>query len=292
MKTSDTIIYYLQLWALKAVALMPFWLLYLFSDIIRFVLERVLKYRRRIIDENLASSFPDKSQNELAQIKSEFYAHLSDLIVETIKLLHISDKSLDRRIEVVNAGLVDEIEAEGKSSILFLAHYCNWEWVPDVARFYTPEMHSYHVYKKMHSVVSDRLFLKIRSRFASVGIPQHDVVREVLRMHSEGEHFQIGFISDHRSNGKQSHHYVDFLNHHTPINDVGEALGRRCGSRFVYLDVSKPRRGHYRMEFKEIRPDDPTAPMAYTKSYFDMLQQTIRRQPAYWLWSHRRWLYK
>ena len=30
-------------------------------------------------------------------------------------------------------------------------------------------------------------------------------------------------------------------------------------------------------------------PWPYTRGFMRMLEHTIRRQPAYWLWSHRRW---
>lgn len=289
--SADNIKYHLMLGALKCVALLPLGALYAISDIICFVLRHVLKYRRKVIDENLKACFPEKSLKEIDAIRNEFYIHLSDLMVETIKLLNISDRTLDKRIEVVNYQLIDDISAEDKSIILFLAHYCNWEWVPDVARFYTPEMKSYHVYKMLRDHISDRVFMKIRSRFRSKGIEQHKVVRDVLSMMHNHEKFMIGFISDHRPNVKDAPYHVQFMNHNTPVNDAGEALGKRCGMRFVYLDLSKPSRGHYRMEFKEITPEHPEEKLAYTREYFNMLEKSIRRQPPYWLWSHRRWLY-
>lgn len=289
--TRDNIKYYLMLGSLKAIAWLPLGVLYALSDCICFFLKHILKYRRKVINENLKACFPEKTEDEIDDIRNDFYLHLSDVIVETVKLLNISDKTLDKRIEVVNYQLIDDISKENKSIILFLAHYCNWEWVPDVSRFYTSEMKSYHVYKMLRDHVSDRLFLRIRSRFHSIGIEQHKVVKEVLGMARDKEKFMIGFISDHRPNVKEAPFHVFFLNHNTPVNDVGEALGKRCGMRFVYLDLSKPRRGHYRMEFKELAPEHPEEKMAYTKEYFKMLEKSIRRQPPYWLWSHRRWLY-
>lgn len=283
--------YHLMYGALYALSLLPMRPLYCLSDAIAFVLRRVLKYRHKVIDANLRSCFPELTDAQRTDIKNEFYRHLADTIVESVKLLHISDKELDRRIEVVNPGLIDEIAATGSPVILFLAHYCNWEWVPDISRFYTSRLKSYHVYKRMHDEASDRLFMKLRSRFNSTGIEQHSVARDVLRMKREGIQFIIGFISDHRSNMQKSDRCVHFLNHRTPIIDIGEALGKRCGAQIIYLDVSKPRRGHYRMEFKRITPrPDSTDTMPYTAEYFRMLEATIRRQPPYWLWSHRRWV--
>lgn len=287
----DKMKYSMVMGGLRALALMPLRVLYGMSNIIRFVLERVLKYRRNVIDENLRSSFPDKGEEEIGAIRHEFYRHLGDVIVESIKLLHVSDRTLSRRIEVKGSELVEDAFVSGSPVILFLAHYGNWEWVPYVSKFFPRGMKATHVYKPLRSKVSDRMFLKIRSRFASEGIPQKEVVRSVLGMKHAGELFIIGFISDHRTNWKGARHHVDFLRHHTPINDIGEGLGNRVGAKYLYLDVSKPRRGHYTFEFKRIEPTEANEDMPYTKEYFRMLERSIERQPAYWLWSHRRWLY-
>lgn len=291
MKLSDRIKKSLALGSLKAIARLPMGMLYGLSDFIYFILRRVLHYRHRVIDSNLRACFPEKNDDERLAIKHEFYRHLSDLIVESVKLIHISDKELDKRIEVVGAELVDECAAQGIPVMLYLGHYGNWEWVQDVSRCYVSDIESYYVYKPLHDKLSDQIFATIRHRFDADGIAQKGVVRALLRMRAEKKNFIVGFIADQRPNSDHSPARVTFLGRPTDYFIAAEPIGVRLGARHLYLDVEKTSRGHYRMTFKPIVPADTETDYPITNEYFRMLEATIRRQPPYWLWSHDRWKY-
>ena len=52
----------------------------------------------------------------------------------------------------------------------------------------------------------------------------------------------------------------------------------------------KTSRGHYRLTFCPVVPDpEDKGPDPYTREFMKMLEKTIYRAPAYWLWSHKRW---
>ncbi|MCB0644188.1 MAG: hypothetical protein KDC44_21240, partial [Phaeodactylibacter sp.] len=61
---------------------LPFWLLYRISDGLAFLLARVIRYRRKVVLENLRQSFPERPEQEIRRIAGAFYRHLSDLLVE------------------------------------------------------------------------------------------------------------------------------------------------------------------------------------------------------------------
>ena len=124
-ETVQNILYsplYLVLWLH---AILPMRILYILSDILFFPLFYLVRYRRALVQKNLRNSFPEKSDRELRTIERNFYRHFCDYIVETIKLLHISDKEMKRRMAFENAGLVDSLIAEGKSVMLLLGHFGN-----------------------------------------------------------------------------------------------------------------------------------------------------------------------
>ena len=132
--------------------------------------------------------------------------------------------------------------------------------------------------------------LKIRSRFGLECIPQKKVVRRLLAVERSGKKFVIGFISDQRPLGSVLNHWTDFLGQDTPYVVGGESIGNHVDARFVYLDVEKTARGHYRLTFLPVIPDpSDDGPDPYTREFMKMLEKTIRREPAYWLWSHKRW---
>lgn len=285
-----TVKYYLLLALLRLIALLPLRVLYIISDSLYFLLYKVIGYRKRVVRGNLRNVFPTASAEQLQRIERQYYHHLADVIVETIKLLHISDREIRRRVTVTNPEVVDAIAAEQRPIVLYLAHYGNWEWMPAMLYSYSPEVHSSHIYRRQRDEASDRLFRKIRSRFPSEGLEIATAVRSILSLSREHKCLMTGFISDHRFNSLQRHQSVMFLNHDTQYYLGGEAIGTKIGARFLYLDVEKTSRGHYRLTFVPVVPaEGDTAPHAITRRYMQLLEATILRDPAPWLWSHKRW---
>lgn len=290
---SDKLKYYLYLALLYPLAVMPLRVLYVLSDLMYLLFAHVLHYREKVVMQNLTSSFPEKSPQEIEQIKHGFYRHFCDIIVETVKLLHISDKSIKRMVRIENYETVDSYADDNDAMVVFLGHLGNWELVPATTLYYSEAIHSYHIYKPLRDRAADRLMLKVRGRFHSQGIPQATAVRTILRLNTDGRPFIVGFISDQRSNSEVAHQRVDFLNHLTPYNVGGETIGEKIKAKFLYLDIQLERRGRYVMRYIPMHPDpNDTEPHPYTRLYMRLLEDNIRRQPTLWLWSHRRWLYK
>lgn len=117
---------------LKVAAMLPLWALYGLSDVVWVVLGFVVRYRRGIITANLTASFPEMSPKEIARIRRRFYRNFSDYIFETLKLLHISDSAMRRRMEFTGVEAVDRILGEGRPVVAFFSHCFNWEWVPSI----------------------------------------------------------------------------------------------------------------------------------------------------------------
>lgn len=282
--------YALYMALFRPLSWLPLGVLYVLSDALRFIFYRCLHYRIKVVRANLSSCYPHKSPEELLRIERDFYRQFCDNIVETVKLLHISDRQMRRRISVENVELVEQAAAADRPVILYLGHYCNWEWVPSITLFYDNPKVSAQIYKPLHDKAFDRLMLKVRSRFHSVSIEKDKAFRELLRMRRNDGTFMVGFIADHRTSSQATKYHTTFLRHDTMFYPGGEEIGRRIGAEFIYLDVSRPRRGHYRFTLKPIVPDENSGEYPVTRKYLSMLQDTIDRAPAHWLWSHRRWL--
>lgn len=286
----EKIKYALYLCLFMPLAWLPLPVLYGISSAMRLFVDHCLHYRRKVIRENLRSCYPEKTEAELRGIEKEFYAQLCDNFVETIKLLHISDRTMRRRVSVEGTGIIEAAADAGKPVILYLGHYCNWEWVPSVTLFYKrPEINA-QLYKPLHNKAFNRLMLRVRSRFGSISIDKNRAFREMLRLKRDYGSFVTGFISDHRTGYQATRYHTEFMRHDTWFYPGGEEIGDRIGAEYVYLDVSKRGRGLYNFEFKRIEPDADAPDYPYTRKYLQMMQATIDRQPPYWLWSHRRWV--
>lgn len=275
---------------LKCFAILPFRILYGISDFLSFVAYRIVRYRVGVVRKNLRNSFPDKTEKELRKIERQFYRHLGDVIVETIKLLHISDRQLLKRVVVTNPELAEKIISETPAIILYLGHYANWEWVPVTRMWLNSDITMGSLYKPLLSKPMDRLTHIMRERLGITLIKSREAYRRLLEMKRDGEKFMMGFIADQRPLGQPLHHWTLFMGQPTAFVAGGETIGNRVGARYLYLEMNKIKRGHYTITFKtmEVSPDD-NSDFPYTRLYYRMLEETIRKAPPYWLWSHNRW---
>ncbi len=271
-------------------ALLPLRVLYLFSDILYLFVYKIVGYRLRVVRRNLAASFPDKSDDERMKIEREFYHHFCDYFVETIKLLHISDEEAYRRLRFENLDQVTAVTEKGNSCLMILGHYGNWEWVPSITRgFHNGEVLG-QIYRPLKNKAFDDLFLKIRSRFGSIGIAKNDTFRAIIRMRREGLRMIIGFMADQTPSLNNIHYWTSFMNQDTPVFTGVERIAKQTGFAVMYLDVEKIKRGYYKATVRMISENPKDEPeFAITERYIRMMERTIMRNPAYWLWTHKRW---
>lgn len=275
-----------------AISLLPFRLLYVLADIECFMLYHVIRYRRGVVRRNLVTSFPDKSEQEIVQIEKRFYHWFCDYFFEAVKLLSISDAELCRRFTIINSEEVEQCFKEGQDVAAILGHYCNWEWLSCVGMNLPLERETGLIYHPLRNKAFDYLFRKLRSHEKhSRVIPKQDILRYVLSRKKEGIRNICGYISDQGPKWKNIHLWLPFLNHeHTPVFTGGERIMRKMNNAVFYVEMSRPKRGYYTATYKLItRTPNALEPDGITRRFFQMLEQTIRREPAYYLWSHNRW---
>ena len=275
-----------------AISLLPFRLLYVLADIECFMLYHVIRYRRSVVRRNLVTSFPDKSEQEIVQIEKRFYHWFCDYFFEAVKLLSISDAELRRRFTIINSEEVEQCFKEGQDVAAILGHYCNWEWLSCVGMNLPLERETGLIYHPLRNKAFDYLFRKLRSHEKhSRVIPKQDILRYVVSRKKEGIRNICGYISDQGPKWKNIHLWLPFLNHeHTPVFTGGERIMRKMNNAVFYVEMSRPKRGYYTATYKLItRTPNTLEPDGITRRFFQMLEQTIRREPAYYLWSHNRW---
>lgn len=267
---------------------LPFGVLYALSSGLSALAWRFRLYRHNVVDGNLRRVFPEMSDKERSHVAREYYRHLIDCIVETLKLLSISDRQLARRITFAGTDTMQADVDAGHPIVLYLGHYGNWEWVPAITWHLDPRLTTAQIYRPVRDELAEAVTARVRNRFGALNIPQDSAFRTLLRLKMEGRQTITGFIADQRPNSAALNHWTDFLGQDTPYAAGGEEIGRRIDARYYYLDVAKTGRGRYSLTFMPIQPAEGTE-YPYTVGYLRLLEQTIRRAPAYWLWSHKRW---
>lgn len=245
-----------------------------------------------MVRKNLVTAFPEKSIDDIKTIERKFYHWFSDYFLEAIKLLSISDKELRRRFTIINSEEVEQCFQEGQDVAAILGHYCNWEWLSCVGMNLPSEREIGLIYHPLRNKTFDYLFRKLRSHEQnSHVIPKKDILRYVVTKKREGVRNICGYISDQGPKWTNIHLWLPFLNHeYTPVFTGGERIMRKMNNAVFYVEMSRPKRGYYTATYKLITREPNTLPADdITRRFFCLLEETIRQEPAFYLWSHNRW---
>lgn len=280
----------LGLLILNLLSLLPLQVLYLIADFLYYILFYLLGYRRRVVKENLRNSFPNTAEAELSIIEKQYYRHLTALIVEIIKMATISKAELERRFSFKNLDLITNYLDNGKSVLACSAHYGNWEWGTLALGLHT-DADVYAIYKPVSNKVFGQWFTEIRSRFGNHLIPMRQTLRAITESKDRPTLFLFG--NDQTPQKSESTYWISFLNQPTAILPGLEKLALRTNRPVFYLKTKVLKRGYYEVECIPLCLEPAlTSPNEITIAHVRMLESIIKQEPAYWLWSHRRWKHK
>lgn len=272
------------------IAVLPFRLFYMTADMIFFLLFYLVGYRRKVVRSNLELVFPEYSREQLNSIEKEFYRHLCDVLLETVKTMKISKDELNKRYRLINPELLKELEAKN-SVLVLIPHYGNWEWsivINDIL-----DSKGYAVYQKMENQHFDSLIKKIRARWNTTLIHQKEMVRTILRNLEQGISAVYGVVSDQSPMRHRTKYWRPFMGIKVPVFDSPEILARKFGLAVVYAQINKLKRGHYQLEFVPITSNGKkTEEHEITDRFIELTEASIRANPAYYLWTHRRWKHR
>ena len=272
-------------------ALLPLRCLYLISDLLFISVCYVIRYRRKVILENLRNSFPEKTEKERRQIARKFYCFLCDLFIETIKSLHMDPSQMHSRIHYSNPEIFDDLLRKGKQIFFATGHYGNWEWLALLE--HTIPYHLTSLYQPLENKIFDKFFYNLRTKSGTEVIPSNSAIRAIVKYHQENRMTTLCFLSDQSPPRNAIHYWTTFLNQETPVFIGIEKLAKRYNTAVLYYEIRRVKRGYYEVDVTLITENAAdTGEMEITEKHVHLLEQTIRRNPQYWLWSHRRWKHK
>ena len=287
------LIYLLTYAGMWLLALLPFRAIYVLSDGLAFLMQHVIHYRRKVVRTNLRNSFPEKSAEELKEIENKFYHYICDYMLEEVKTLRISFEELTRRMTYENKEeYLNMIDKYG-GIVLLIPHYANFEWIIGMGAIMQPGDLPVQVYKPLHNPYLDEMFKRIRSRFGGYNVPKHSTAREMIKLRREHKRMAVGLITDQSPNRSEAHYWTTFLHQDTVFMDGAERIARMMGFPVFYCELIRQKRGRCRVIFDLItETPKQTADGEITECFARRLEQTIRRDPPYWFWSHKRWKLK
>lgn len=278
--------YYIIYGLLYLFSLLPFFILYRISDFAWFLMYRVIGYRKKIVLNNLAIAFPEKTAEERKTIARNFYKNLVDTFIETIKLLSISQKEFERRAQV-NLDECNELVKKGLNIQFMGSHQMNWEygnWI--ISRHLAIPFVG--VYMKIENRSLDKIFYNLRQRYGTVLVAAHEFRK---RMHKVfDKQYSLGLAADQNPGGPTNVFWLYFFNRAAPFVKGPDKGARKNRSAVVFVKFVKLKRGYYRFLISVVTEDaSRLRENELTLRYRDFLEDTIREHPDNYLWSHRRW---
>ncbi|MCY0978581.1 lysophospholipid acyltransferase family protein [Chryseobacterium wangxinyae] len=276
---------------LYLISKLPLKILYIFSDIIFFLNYYFVGYRKKIITQNLKKSFPEKTAEEISEIRKKFYLNFSDYLAETVKSFTMSKTETRVRMQHINQHLFHEAKAEGKNIILLAGHVFNWEWMNALATV-VPQKNCHPVYRKVNSEFWEKQMKKVRSKFGNDALEANEVILNIFRNKNDGDSIYL-FVADQTPHSSHVNYGLEFLNQKTPAFIGYDKLATRMDLIFLYTEMKKVKRGHYQINYSRIEPDgEKFTNNEVVRKFHRLLENTIKRRPDNYLWSHRKWKYQ
>jgi len=278
-------LYYIVYPLLYLISLLPFFVLYFISDGIAFLLRKVFKYRRAVIFNNLKIAFPEKTPQELEAIAKKFYQYFTDTFIETLKFISISKKQLLKR-STGSFDIINQLTDQGYNVHVMAGHQFNWEYA-NLLYAINVKVPFVGVYMPIKNKIFNKIFYDIRGRYGTILISAPDFKNE--RQEVFKKQYSLALAADQNPGDPCGAYWINFFNRPVPFVSGPEKGAIRNNAAVVFVGFEKVKRGYYNFTATLLSEHSAnTCVGELTCKYRDILEKTIRQDPANYLWSHRR----
>lgn len=282
------IIVYPFIWILS---ILPFRLLYFFSDIVFLLLYYVVGYRKKLVYNNLKLVFPKKSNSEILEIRKNFYRHFTDIFVEMIKFFTISEKEIDKRYRYTNLDLFKKLQPDGKNIMLVGAHYANWEWILSLPKEIPYK--GYGAYTPINNPYFNRRVIQSRKKFGAHLVATKQLLQTIEENNKNNVQSLYGLLSDQSPSLRKTFYWSNFLGVKVPVHTGAEMIAKKYNMNVVFINTKKIKRGYYETTF-ELLTNNATVFTDYklTDLFLQKAENQIYTTPQFYFWTHNRFKHK
>jgi KDO2-lipid IV(A) lauroyltransferase len=272
------------------VSLIPLRILYVFSDCVYGLVFYVFKYRKEVVMNNLLIAFPEKTEKERIEIAKQFYHNFLDAFIESIKFITLSKKQILRRT-TGELELINDLFEKGLNVHIMAGHQFNWEFGNALGAV-TLKAPFVGIYMPISNKSLDRLFINLRQRYGTILISATEYKKNADHP-AFSKQYAFGLAADQNPGDPSNAYWVNFFGKPAPFVK-GPAKGAvKNNTAVVIVGFQKIKRGYYHFYARLLAENGSAfSPEALTIMYKNALEEIIRRDPANYLWSHRRWKYE
>ncbi|SNR71455.1 lysophospholipid acyltransferase family protein [Hymenobacter mucosus] len=279
-------------WLLVGIASLPLSALYAVAGVLYVLMAYVLRYRQRVVLQNLRNSFPDKTEAEIRRIGKKFYWHFAQVIVEILKLRAISETELRHRVRFTNPEVLSNLFAKKRQVLTLGSHAGNWEWILAAAALNYPGQAG-GVYKPLMNPFFEDFMRRLRSRTGAHLVPMLATLRDLVQYRGTGR--TLSLLTDQAAGPEDHPYWTTFLHQDTPFYTGADKLAAQLHCAAVYVGIRRVRRGYYEITFTEFHDGETSlikGSHVLTEAFARQLERDIQASPPDYLWSHRRWKHK
>jgi KDO2-lipid IV(A) lauroyltransferase len=273
------------------ISLLPFGILYLISDIVSFIIFHFIGYRKKIVLDNLKLAFPEKSTKELLKIRRQFFTHFTDVFMEMIKSITISEKNVHKHFIFEDLDVIHTLGKKGKSVILVGSHYANWEWMVSMNNLI--EHQAFAVGAPIGNKYFDKMMLKYRTKYGGNFVKPSRARRTYVKNAENGVLALNALVSDQSPQLRKTNYWAKFLNIKVPVHVGAEQIAKSLNQSIVFYEVKKVKRGYYTCTFRLLAENPREYPdYQITDIFLREVEKQIKIAPQYYFWTHKRFKHK
>ena len=249
-------------------------------------------WRHKVVMDNLAIAFPEKSIEERNQLANDNWAQMARTLIEYIYLDEIFNLEVEMEesdtIEIVNGEAFQKLRDDGLPAILFTGHIANFELLPMVSAKFGLQIQS--MYRRPNNKHAASQVEESRKTYGDKLIASGAGASfQLMSALDRGEH--VGLLVDQKFRRGIN---IPFFGKDAKTNPLLAKLARRyeCpvhGARTVRLPD-----GRFRLEITDelVLPRDEKGDIdikGTTELVTKVVEGWVREYPEQWLWMHRRW---
>ncbi len=274
---------WLGLASMRLIAVLPFRLQLLIGQTIGHLFYRIARYRREIVQTNIALCFPDLSADEREQLVRAHFHALGMSISETAMSWWGSDKALRKRVTFKGFEYVDNALKEGTGAIMLGAHFTTME----ISGRLIALDHDLAVsYQKLRNPLFNHVTYNARKKMLHRVFGRYEI-RASFRYIKQNH---LMWIAADQDVGIENSVFVPFMGHIAATQTVASRMAKVTKAPIIpYISRRLEGTQGYEVEFfppVENFPGDSLEDDATRTNL--LIEEQVHKAPEQYLWVHRR----
>ncbi|QDT69151.1 Lipid A biosynthesis lauroyl acyltransferase [Planctomycetes bacterium MalM25] len=261
------------------------------ADVLAWLMHDVLRMRRRVVDENLRTAFPDWSDRRRAATAKRMWRHLFLMVAEIAHTPRKVHRTTWRNwIELEEDRMVLSTLLNQGPKVVISAHYGNFELGGYLLGLFGLPTHT--IARTIDNRHVDRYVNRFRGRTGQYILPKEGSREEVEKVLSAGG--VLTLLGDQHAGPKGC--WIDFFGKPASTHKAVSLFTLSYDAPTVVVGVRRQGEAALRYRVAGVDAVDPTdADFPYgtipllTEWFTRRLEEVIREEPSQYWWVHRRW---